>query len=59
MYNAITRDVEKELFPCLRKLGLSFNAYNPLCGGLLTGIQLLVLLVTSLLYSNNNNNNNR
>lgn len=37
MYNAITRDVEKELFPALRKLGISFYAYNPLCGGLLTG----------------------
>ena len=37
MYNAITRDVEKELLPCLRKLGISFYAYNPLAGGVLTG----------------------
>lgn len=37
MYNAITREVERELFPCLRALGLRFNAYNPLAGGLLTG----------------------
>lgn len=37
MYNAITRDVERELFPALRKLGMSFFCYNPLCGGLLTG----------------------
>jgi aflatoxin B1 aldehyde reductase len=37
MYNALTRDVERELFPCLRNYGLSFNAYNPLAGGLLTG----------------------
>lgn len=37
MYNAITRDVEKELLPCLRKLGISFYAYNPLAGGILTG----------------------
>jgi len=37
MYNAITRDVERELFPCLRALGLSFYAYNPLAGGVLSG----------------------
>lgn len=37
MYNAITREVEKELFPCLRKLGIKFYAYNPLAGGLLSG----------------------
>ncbi|KAL2911718.1 hypothetical protein HK105_208819 [Polyrhizophydium stewartii] len=36
-YNAISRDVERELFPCLRKLGIRFYAYNPLGGGLLTG----------------------
>ncbi|KAI8847313.1 NADP-dependent oxidoreductase domain-containing protein [Chytridium lagenaria] len=37
MYNAVTRDVERELFPCLRELGIRFYAYNPLCGGVLTG----------------------
>ncbi len=37
MYNALTRDVERELFPCLRNYGLSFYVYNPLAGGLLTG----------------------
>lgn len=37
MYNVVTRDVEKELIPCLRHLGISFYAYNPLAGGLLTG----------------------
>jgi aflatoxin B1 aldehyde reductase len=37
MYNALTRDVERELFPCLRHYGLKFYAYNPLAGGLLTG----------------------
>ncbi|XP_025237352.1 aflatoxin B1 aldehyde reductase member 3 isoform X2 [Theropithecus gelada] len=37
MYNAITRQVETELFPCLRHFGLRFYAYNPLAGGLLTG----------------------
>ena len=35
MYNGLTRDVERELLPCLRALGMRFNAYNPLCGGLL------------------------
>jgi len=37
MYNALTRDVEPELFPCLRNYGIRFYAYNPLAGGLLTG----------------------
>ncbi len=37
MYNSLTRDVERELFPCLRNYGISFYAYNPLAGGLLTG----------------------
>ncbi len=37
MYNALTRDVERELFPCLRNYGIRFYAYNPLAGGLLTG----------------------
>jgi len=35
MYNAITRDIEKELIPCLRRYNMSFYAYNPLAGGLL------------------------
>lgn len=37
MYNGITRQVEMELFPCLRRLGIRFLCYNPLAGGLLTG----------------------
>uniref|UniRef100_A0A2I3TJV2 NADP-dependent oxidoreductase domain-containing protein n=1 Tax=Pan troglodytes TaxID=9598 RepID=A0A2I3TJV2_PANTR len=37
MYNATTRQVEMELFPCLGHFGLRFYAYNPLAGGLLTG----------------------
>jgi len=37
MYNVITRDVERELLPALRSLGMAFYAYNPLAGGLLTG----------------------
>jgi len=36
MYNALTRHVEPELFPCLRKLKMRFYAYNPVAGGLLT-----------------------
>ncbi|KAJ3313962.1 Aflatoxin B1 aldehyde reductase member 2 [Boothiomyces sp. JEL0838] len=36
-YSVLTRDVEPELFPCLRKLNIRFYAYNPLCGGLLAG----------------------
>jgi len=37
MYNTITRDVERELFPALRNFGIRFYAYNPLAGGFLTG----------------------
>ncbi|XP_029007999.1 aflatoxin B1 aldehyde reductase member 3 [Betta splendens] len=37
MYNATTRQVEKELLPCLRYYGIKFYAYNPLAGGFLTG----------------------
>ena len=37
MYNAITRDVERELLLCLQNYGISFYVYNPLAGGMLTG----------------------
>tara|TARA_B100000315_G_C14546345_1_gene573408 strand:+ start:307 stop:1257 length:951 start_codon:yes stop_codon:yes gene_type:complete len=37
MYNGLCRNVEPELIPALRKLGIRFYAYNPLAGGLLTG----------------------
>jgi len=37
MYNAVTRQVEAELFPCLRRTGMNFLAYNPLAGGVLSG----------------------
>jgi len=37
MYNAVTRDVERELFPSLRNFGIRFYAYNPLAGGFLAG----------------------
>ncbi|KAF9944752.1 Aflatoxin B1 aldehyde reductase member 2 [Modicella reniformis] len=36
-YNAITRDVIRELFPCLKALNIAFYAYNPIAGGLLSG----------------------
>lgn len=37
MYNALCRNVEPELFPAIRELGMRFYAFNPLAGGLLTG----------------------
>ncbi|KIK54557.1 hypothetical protein GYMLUDRAFT_1022648 [Collybiopsis luxurians FD-317 M1] len=37
IYNAIHRTVEPELFPCLRKYGISFYEFNPLGGGFFTG----------------------
>ncbi|MCO5579480.1 hypothetical protein L7F22_033335 [Adiantum nelumboides] len=37
MYNAMTRAIEEELVPCLRKYGIRLVVYNPLAGGLLTG----------------------
>ncbi|KAK6353575.1 hypothetical protein TWF696_005537 [Orbilia brochopaga] len=36
IYNAFHRGAEPELFPCLRKYGLSFYQFNPLAGGFLT-----------------------
>jgi len=37
LYNAVHRKVEPELFPCLRKYGISFYEFNPLAGGFFTG----------------------
>ncbi|KAJ7124547.1 Aldo/keto reductase [Mycena epipterygia] len=37
LYNAIHRGVEPELFPCLRKFGISFYEFNPLGGGFFAG----------------------
>jgi len=37
LYNGLSRNVEEELFPALRHLGIRFYAYNPLAGGLLSG----------------------
>ncbi|KAJ6471880.1 Aldo/keto reductase [Mycena sanguinolenta] len=36
IYNAIHRLVEPELFPALRKFGISFYGFNPLAGGFFT-----------------------
>ncbi|THH08200.1 hypothetical protein EW145_g2860 [Phellinidium pouzarii] len=33
----INRNVESELFPCMRKFGISFYEFNPLGGGFFTG----------------------
>ncbi|KAI6329174.1 hypothetical protein MCOR31_002108 [Pyricularia oryzae] len=37
VYNAITRTIEPELLPALRRYGMDLVVYNPLAGGLLTG----------------------
>ncbi len=37
MYNPLTRRAEAELNACLNHFGLRFYAFNPMCGGLLTG----------------------
>lgn len=37
IYNPLTRRAEAELNDCLNAFGMRFSAYNPLCGGLLTG----------------------
>lgn len=37
MYNPLTRTAERELNACLDYFGMRYYAYNPLCGGLLTG----------------------
>lgn len=37
LYNPLSRNVEVELLPALRQLGIRFFAYNPLAGGILAG----------------------
>jgi aflatoxin B1 aldehyde reductase len=37
LYNALGRNIEGELIPAARYLGVSIYAFNPLAGGLLTG----------------------
>ncbi|KAF9921268.1 hypothetical protein FBU30_008726 [Linnemannia zychae] len=36
-YNPIARNIAVELLPCLRHFGMSFYAYNPISGGMLSG----------------------
>ena len=40
IYNALHRTVEKELFPVLRKHGISFYEFNPLGGGASSSLSL-------------------
>lgn len=37
VYNPLTRRAEAELNDCLNAFGMRFYAFNPMCGGLLTG----------------------
>ncbi|KAL1604964.1 hypothetical protein SLS60_004505 [Paraconiothyrium brasiliense] len=37
VYNALQRNIEAELVPCLRHYGISIYAFQPLAGGFLTG----------------------
>lgn len=37
IYNPLTRNAERELNACLDHFNMRFYAYNPMCGGLLTG----------------------
>lgn len=37
IYNPLTRKAETELNACLHYFGMRFYAYNPMCGGLLSG----------------------
>ncbi|KAG0359294.1 hypothetical protein BGX24_005797 [Mortierella sp. AD032] len=37
MYNPIARSVMPELLPCLKHFNIGFYAYNPICGGVLSG----------------------
>jgi aryl-alcohol dehydrogenase-like predicted oxidoreductase len=37
MYNVITREVEAELVPCIKRHHIGMTVYNPIAGGLLTG----------------------
>ncbi len=40
-YNLIRRDVEQDLVPAAKRLGMSLTAYRPLGGGFLTGLAAL------------------
>ena len=53
MYNALTREVELELFPALKTLGIRFLAYNPLAAGVLTGKHNSITQVPSGRFADN------
>ncbi|GJJ77660.1 aflatoxin B1 aldehyde reductase [Entomortierella parvispora] len=36
-YNPLMRQLEREVFPCLKEYDIRFYAYNPIAGGFLTG----------------------
>lgn len=38
-YNLLSRDAEREVFPCCQAHGIGLLTYSPLCGGLLGGIE--------------------
>ncbi|KAH7908999.1 NADP-dependent oxidoreductase domain-containing protein [Hygrophoropsis aurantiaca] len=40
IYNALERNAETELFPCLRKYGIRFHGFSPLSRGLFAGIDI-------------------
>ncbi|EIW75850.1 Aldo keto reductase [Coniophora puteana RWD-64-598 SS2] len=52
-HNALERDVESELIPCLRKHGIRFHAYSPMARGLLSGVKPIAALhpIASARYS--------
>ncbi len=37
LYNAVARDIEKDVLPMAQQMGLALMAWSPLAGGLLTG----------------------
>lgn len=37
VYNILTRSIETELVPCIKKHKIGLTVFNPLCGGMLTG----------------------
>jgi len=55
MYNAITRNIESELFVACRRYGLDIVVYNPIAGGLFSGkIKSQDILPESGRFSHNN-----
>ena len=37
IYNALSRDIERELLPACRRLGIAVYVYNATCGGFVAG----------------------